>query len=292
MEETHCFMAACMYLEVQRSLPGFEWTKQALDQEIDELNKAVQGNARVGSWRRRAIANLVLWMPQAVFDMFQDHYRKYTWERSCLNEEILQHQCWRPGHALPKAKGPWTKVFTVTESTTVLVASALIAAWEKLWPKPRVREATLQDIQSTRITSSAPGDASEAGPSRWACMACLLNNWAAPLAEAEFGPEACQQLRELWLGQDASLLEDLDRLLPVRVDASSFDLLSLSSMAATYGHLAKAKGPAPGGATAAERLQVAQDCVKRWESTKENILRDQAGSRFRLHLLVLVGRCA
>ena len=270
-------MAACMYLEVQRTTPGFQWTRAKLDEEIDALNASVEGNARVGSWRRRALCNIVLGMTAPVFQLLQDHYRQYTWERSCLNEEILADQgCWRAGQKLPKAKGEWQKVYTMSAEAMLLLAEALVEAWKKQWPKSRVRDASLKELQTSRITSSATGD-DEPGPLRWSALACLLAHWAMPRAEAEFGKEAAAQLASMWRGQDTLLMDDLASILPARSEASSWSLVTLESLRSVYAALAKVKAPAPGGA--GERLDQAMAIGKRWEVTKETIQRDKAGAR-------------
>ena len=268
-------MAACMFLEAQKT-PGVKWTKAALDKEIDELNTSVDGNARVGSWRRRAISNIVLGMTEEVFEILQDHYRQYTWERSCLNEELLRDPCcWNLDQRLPKARGEWQKVYTMSGAAMKLLAEAQVKSWERQWPKDRVRAASVKDVQCARVTSSAPGDDAEvSGSVRAALMACLLTHWLIPKAEAEYGPQSQGALVPMWIKQDPGLLEDLQAILPARMEPTSYALITLASLHAVSAALSKVKTPAPGGAT--ERLDLARDMVRAWASTQEAIKQDKA----------------
>jgi hypothetical protein len=133
LEETHALMAANMFLEAARSTPGFVFDKKTLDHEIDMLNSKVAAEspaARITAWKRRSVTNIVWFLPESVLTMLNDRYRHYTWERCCLNEELLQDGLWRPGTVLSKAKGEWMAVFATSETTLVAMTKKSIGMWE------------------------------------------------------------------------------------------------------------------------------------------------------------------
>ena len=124
VEETHALTAANMFLELARSTPGLLHQK-SLENEIDALSNKVMvenPNARITAWKRHSVINIVLCIPDDVLTLLMQHYRIYTWERSCLNEELLQDPLWRPGQVLNKTKGEWCVIFTTSEESVLSMA--------------------------------------------------------------------------------------------------------------------------------------------------------------------------
>lgn len=60
---------------------------------------------KITSWKREAVEILLLRTPEAIFANFLKHYREYTWERCCMNVEMLRMRCWASGYVYPSAAG-------------------------------------------------------------------------------------------------------------------------------------------------------------------------------------------
>jgi len=107
VEEHHCLMAANMLMEAYRTEPGWTWTKTSLDNAVATLNQKVTANpkAQITSWKMRALANIMLFMPCSVYEAIQQHYIEYTWEMSFLTEELLQDGAPREGICRPAVVG-------------------------------------------------------------------------------------------------------------------------------------------------------------------------------------------
>jgi len=98
------------------------------------------------------VSNIVLDMPGTVYTVLTDHYRHYTWERSCMNEELPQDAMWRLQSKLPECKGEWVKIYTMSEASTLRLAKVLVALWEKQFPKATVRRTPIRELQASRVT--------------------------------------------------------------------------------------------------------------------------------------------
>lgn len=272
-------MAAAMLIEAGRATAAFSWSRASLEAEIDKINNmADTPSARLGKFKRKAVLNLVLAMPPAIFSKLEQHYRAYSWERSCLNEELLQENCWRVQQKLPKAKGPWEEVFTTSEASMGLMVDWLVAQWTSQWPLERALRASVRDLQCSRITgaASAAGDAQEdSSATSLAACSCFFAHWLLPRAEQTFGKEGRDILEKRWASVDAELLDELKRAVSARSDVNSFSFLSLDTMKYCSALLNKARPSASGGG-AAENLTQAKELAKKWEALKEAIERDQA----------------
>jgi hypothetical protein len=77
------------------------------------------------------MSNCCLRLPLKVYDLMSARYRAYTWEQSLLNEELLQDSLWRLRSKVPKSKGEWQAVYTMTEESLVETTKTLIRRWEK-----------------------------------------------------------------------------------------------------------------------------------------------------------------
>lgn len=91
-------MLATSLKQVEEDLgPGFTMCKKSLGTWIDNMNaKAEKEKNQVicTSWKREATEQLVLKMPGDAFSMALVHYRAFTWERCCLNTEMLRTAVW------------------------------------------------------------------------------------------------------------------------------------------------------------------------------------------------------
>jgi hypothetical protein len=270
-EHMHCFMAAAMFIEAARAT-GFSLSKTALDSEIDALNDMVAPAARLGRFKRKAVLNLVLATPPAVYLKLEQHYWAYGWERCCLSEKLLNDNCWPVQQKLLTASGWWEEVFTTSEVSMSLTVDWLVGQWTSQWPLERALRAAIRDLQCSRVAGfvSAAGDAKDSSSSTsLVTCSCFFAHWLLPKAEEIWGSQGRGVLEKHWASQDAELLDELKCAVRACADINSFSLLSLDTMRYCSALLNKAGLPASGG-TAAELV------AKKWGALKEAIERDQA----------------
>lgn len=246
-------------------------TQSHLDKVIDDLNEKVHGSARITSWKRRAVTNICLHMPSNVYDILYAHYLTYTWERSLLSEELLQDSLWRLGSKVPKSKGEWQTIYTMTADVLEEIISCLVRRWERQWPWEMAKSAPLRDLQSSRPTRMEDDD--ESVFVRTAASTCFYLKWLIPKVEAEFGKDGVTSVDDMWRRDDPGLQQDLCVAIACRADTESSKLLTLGSLKNVHASLWRQR---PHDGTALERADNATQIAKKWDDMKGRIERDLA----------------
>jgi len=221
------------------------------------------------------MSNCCLRLPLKVYDLMSARYRAYTWEQSLLNEELLQDSLWRLRSKVPKSKGEWQAVYTMTKDSLVETTKTLIRRWEKRWPWESAQKANVRDLQSTR-PRWVEDEEGETTFIKIAAATCFLGAWLRPKVETEFGNDGLVVLNQLWAcgshqksmaspwrpmgnvrgGTNAGMGRPLGLILPM--------LTSL--MAVLLGTL-------PSTETAVEKADATAEIAKKWTNQK-NALRE------------------
>ena len=120
IEETHPLLIAMALKASAKSMPaGFTLDRQWLDDSIRKHNEKRSGAAHLGREKKEAVISLCLAMPGAVYDLFLENYREYTYEKGYANAFIHSHPAWKDSAKDPAAKGGWVDVYTNTPGAAV-----------------------------------------------------------------------------------------------------------------------------------------------------------------------------
>ncbi len=279
-------MCANMLWKAKSHTPGFTWSQQALEKEIQAINDTcVMENRRatIGSWKKRGVQNIMLHMPTSVYDCLWKHYVDYTWERSLMNEELMKEGIWREEFRLgaPKSgvpapggtvqvgicRGKWQEVYSMTKPALLRLATRLIKFWQEQFPKTTLKETPVSMLQAARFMR-LDSSGSEVLFHKYAAYAAFYENWLLPRVHNEFGDKGVALVTTLWDAWDAKLVDALQMATVLRGEATSHDILALHTLTDLHTILA---GTQPLGPSSDLKLDKERRALQAWQEREGQI---------------------
>ena len=156
-EEAHPLMLASSFRQSTIDMPaGFVPTSATLTKWIQDTNAAAGGaSPAISLWKADATEILVMRMPEKTFNCIFQHYRKFSWERCCLNTKMLRMAVWGPGHVVTHNKvtpqAPWLVAYTQSAESVHRLAETLIADWEHRFTPQSAFATQIRDVQVCRV---------------------------------------------------------------------------------------------------------------------------------------------
>ena len=210
-------MAAFMLDQSHAGQAGFTWTKEQVERDIEEVNKAVQevAGARIGSWKTRSVVNVLVHIPTKVHAKLEAEYLKNGWENSFMTEDLMRSAFWKVGYKFGVA-APWQPVYTVTEPVLLRFISLLSQEWAltlaELEAVSSADGVTLKSVQGRKPAASKPQqqDLQNMTMAQLRIMqSALFENWLVPECVAKFGEGSKSKLEEMWVSRSPELDKDL-----------------------------------------------------------------------------------
>ena len=227
VEETHPLMVASTLKAAVRDMGGdFVLNFQSLTKIVDDINTMAQkemSNAKITSYKREACMVMVLYMDVMTFDCLFLHYRKYSWERSGMNSNMLRARHWGLGHLLDKPTvplGKWEQVFTTSKESTLRQAKTLVDDWQSKFTVSAAHAVALPELQQSRL---------QVVDLLALALACaVFEHWLRPLVQKHFGDKGMEIAEEEWT--NGQLKDDLGLIAAARGNAEIYTATTLATL--------------------------------------------------------------